>query len=375
MTEISKLQKKQMSLINHLKIAGKELFKFKINDSLSPIGWHIVHCLYTECIWIRSYFLDDNLLVNKLKSLADGITIKPKNRGLVLPNYDYLYEFSKNEFNKNLIICNKIKNKKKLNYFLQFLINHHSQHLETIKIILNLINLRKKNVSKKSYSKIEEKIFSFNPIYIKEGYYKIGTSSSKKFSYDNEKPEFTKKLKGFSISKNLIQIDEWLAFVNSGGYKKKALWSKRGWDWKCTNKIFYPLNWKIQQNRLSISTAYGYKKPKKDEPVSNISFYELEAFANYVKLKIPHEFQWEVANRSILDKYKVWEWNINKFFPYKNFIPYPYDEYSLPWFNNKYYTLRGASIFSEPELKRKTFRNFYEPHIRFTFSGGRLSDN
>ena len=69
----------------------------------------------------------------------------------------------------------------------------------------------------------------------------------------------------------------------------------------------------MNKKSLSISTAYGYSKPKKDEPVSNISFYELEAFANSVKLKIPHEFQWEAANKNILDKYKVWEWNKNKF--------------------------------------------------------------
>ncbi|MAH88911.1 MAG: hypothetical protein CMJ06_02550 [Pelagibacterales bacterium] len=375
MIEISKLKKKQFSLIMHLKLAGTELFKFKTNDCLSPIGWHIIHCLYVECIWIRSYFFGDNLLVNKLKNIADSNKIKPKNRGLILPEYNYLYEFSKNEFNKNLILCNKIKSRKKLLYFLQFLINHHSQHLETIKIILNLINLKNKNAPIKSFSKIEEKVFNFNPVYIKEGYYKIGTSSSNKFSYDNEKPEFIKKLKSFLISKNLIRIDEWLCFLNSGGYKKKSLWSKAGWDWKCKNKITHPLGWKINKESLSISTAYGYEKPNKDKPVSNISFYELEAFANWVKLKIPHEFQWEAANSNLLDKYKVWEWHNNKFFPYENFMPYPYDEYSLPWFNNNYYTLRGASIFSETELKRKTFRNFYQPHIRFIFSGGRLSTN
>ena len=119
MIDISKLQKKQLLLIDHLRIAGPKLFKLKINDSLSPIGWHIIHCLYVECIWIRSYFLDDNLLVNKLKDIADGIKIKPQNRGLVLPHYNYLYEFSKNTFNKNLLICKKIKEKKKTKLFFE----------------------------------------------------------------------------------------------------------------------------------------------------------------------------------------------------------------------------------------------------------------
>ena len=107
------LEKKQLSLLKHLKIAGEKRFNLKIHDDLSPIGWHIIHCLYVECIWIRSKFLDDNKLVNKLKDIADGINIKPKNRGLNLPNFEYLYKLTRSEFNKNLIFIQSIKEKKK----------------------------------------------------------------------------------------------------------------------------------------------------------------------------------------------------------------------------------------------------------------------
>ena len=117
MIEITYLEKKQFSLLKHLKIAGEKLFKLKIHDDLSPIGWHIIHCLYVECIWIRSQFLDDNELVYKLKDIADGINIKPKNRGLNLPNYEYLYKFTENEFKKNLIFIENIKEKKKSRLF------------------------------------------------------------------------------------------------------------------------------------------------------------------------------------------------------------------------------------------------------------------
>ena len=157
-----------------------------------------------------------------------------------------------------------------------------------------------------------------------------------------------------------------------GGYNKKTLWSKEGWSWKNKYKIVQPLSWVIQNKKLSVSTPYGFKKPKKNDPVTNISFFELEAFSNWVKLKIPHEIEWEAAYYYLINKFKVWQWSRNKFFPYDGFKPHPYKEYSLPWFNKNYYTLKGASIFTEKQLKRKTFRNFYNPHIRFLFSGGRL---
>ena len=164
MIEITYLEKKQLSLLMHLKIVGEKFFKLKIHDDLSPIGWHIIHCLYVECIWIRSQFLDDNELANKLKDIADGINIKPKNRGLNLPNYVCLYNLTKNEFKKNLTSIQNLKEKKKVNYFVQFLINHHSQHLESIKIILNLINLKYNKATEKCFSIIEPKLFKFYPI-------------------------------------------------------------------------------------------------------------------------------------------------------------------------------------------------------------------
>ena len=113
MIEITYLEQKQLSLLRHLKIAGEKLFNLKIHNDLSPIGWHIIHCLYVECIWIRSKFLDDNELVNKLKSTADSINIKTKNRGLNLPNYECLYKLTRSEFKKNLIFIRNIKEKKK----------------------------------------------------------------------------------------------------------------------------------------------------------------------------------------------------------------------------------------------------------------------
>ena len=108
-------------------------------------------------------------------------------------------------------------------------------------------------------------------------------------------------------------------------------------------------------------------------PVSNISLYELKAFAKWKNLKIAHEHQWEVASKSLLNKYQVWEWCNNKFYAYNGYKPFPYEEYSKPWFNNNYFTLKGGSPLTDSTIKRKSFRNFYKPSTRYICSGGRLS--
>ena len=65
---------------------------------------------------------------------------------------------------------------------------NHSQHLETIKIILNLINLKYNNVTENYFSIVEPKLFKFYPINVKGGSFKIGSMNKNYFSYDNEKP-------------------------------------------------------------------------------------------------------------------------------------------------------------------------------------------
>lgn len=380
MKNINKLNNKHNLLINYLLKTGKNFYKFKPNKHLSPIGWHVLHCLYIECLWIRELFLYDNCLSKKLKKSADGIKVPTRSRGNDLPNFDYLLDLFKKEFSENIklinnIIDKKIKNKTaKIEYILNFLINHHSQHIETIRIILNLKNLAYSKNMYENLKLIEPRTYKFNSIFIKSDTYTLG-ASSKIFSYDNEKPKHKKPIKSFYISKNLITISEWLGFIDNNGYNRKDFWSKKGWAWKKKNNINKPLNWFLLDKKLSLSTPYGYITPKKNEPVTNISLYELEAFACSNGLKIPHEFEWEVSHKKLMDKNLAWEWSRNFFFPYRNFMPFPYREYSEPWFNNKYYTLKGSSIYTEKEIKRSTFRNFYEPYNRFIFSGGRLSSN
>ena len=122
------------------------------------------------------------------------------------------------------------------------------------------------------------------------------------------------------------------------GYKRKEFWSSSGWSWRTENNITSPLNWVFKnKDFLSLSTPNGYIKPKNSMPVSNISKYELEAFASWNKMRLPHEFEWEVSFNKLEEKNKVWEWCANQFFGYKNFKSYPYKEYSYPWFNKNYF--------------------------------------
>ena len=124
-------------------------------------------------------------------------------------------------FKENVTILERLiykKNKnilmKDLNYFLDFLNQHHAQHIENMKNILNISNMVYGNKKYNATKLIEPSNFTFSGIKIKEGMYRIG-ANKKKFFYDNEIPNH-KFLKDFTISKYILTISEWLGFIEEG---------------------------------------------------------------------------------------------------------------------------------------------------------------
>ena len=108
--------------------------------------------------------------------------------------------------------------------------------------------------------------------------------------------------------------------------------------------------------------------------VYGISRYEAEAFAHWANARLPHEYEWETADRMKLlqNSGKVWEWCTNTLHPYTGFKAFPYEGYSVPYFDGTHYVLKGGSIYTQDVIHRPSFRNYYQSDKRHLFSGLRL---
>ncbi len=370
------LQEKLLGLASHL---DEEELRISYNKELSPIGWHIFHSTYIESLWIREKILNDDSLTKKIKPTACSFSSLKSNRGKLLPNKKDLVLNCKKIMEENLVLLKKIYSKKilntliKNNYLEDFIINHHSQHIEIILMILKSKNILQDKIAEEYKSEIEQKKPNAPNLIIKKSSIEIGASNNI-FSYDNEKPKFIYNTNGFKVASNPILNSEWLYFMNEHGYQKKEFWSKEGWNWKELKNITHPAGWIIyKNNQISIAHPYGFKSPVPNEAVSGISKYEAEAFSTWSKARLLREFEWEMSYNLISLKEVVWEWSSDFFLPYDNFRPFPYKEYSIPWFDKKHYVLKGCSEFTEKDISRKSFRNFYTPWSRHIFSGSRLA--
>lgn len=209
-------------------------------------------------------------------------------------------------------------------------------------------------------------------IQIGEGIYEIG-HNSEGFSFDNEHGYHKVYLHEFEISKALVTNAEYLEFINFDGYKNFKYWLDEGWSWVTENQIEAPLYWHKIDGEWFHYTMNGLQKVNLEAVLTHISFYEASAFAEWKKMRLPTEFEWEIASNKF-NWGKRWEWTNSAYLPYPNFKK---PEGAIGEYNGKFMinqmVLRGSSCATSPNHSRKTYRNFFHADERWQFNSIRLA--
>jgi ergothioneine biosynthesis protein EgtB len=218
-----------------------------------------------------------------------------------------------------------------------------------------------------SYSHSENRF-----IKVGEGIYEIGYDGNG-FCFDNELQKHPVFLEDFRIAKKLISNAEYLEFINAGGYKNFNFWHADGWEWVKTNQIEAPLYWYFIDGKWYYYTLEGLQLLDVDKPVCHVSYYEAAAFASWKQMRLPTEFEWEAASEKI-NWGRRWEWTESAYLPYPGFkkAAGAIGEYNGKFMVNQM-VLRGASEVTSPGHSRKTYRNFFQPNLRWQYTGIRLA--
>ena len=252
-------------------------------------------------------------------------------------------------------------------------------------------------------------------IEVPEGCATLGVDrSSVPFAWDNEFPAFSTAVRTFSIERHDVTNQQFMAFVEDGGYRDERWWAADDWLWIQREAIAHPLFWERDGNawfwrgmfeRLPLPLAW---------PVY-VSHAEASAFARWAGARLPTEaefqsaaygspngerpYPWGSAEPSVetgafdfatWDPHPAgahpkgasawgiedlvgngWEWTTTKFAPFPGFRPMPsYPEYSADFFDGEHAVMKGASPATARELLRPSFRNWFRtryPYVYATF--------
>jgi ergothioneine biosynthesis protein EgtB len=225
------------------------------------------------------------------------------------------------------------------------------------------------------------------------------------FAFDNEGPRHTVYLAPFRLADRLVANAEWLAFMDDGGYRRPELWLADGWACARANDWSAPLYWRQWDGEWRGFGLEGAGPLDLAAPVTHVSFYEADAFARWRDRRLPTELEWEHAasQTPVTGNFlksgalrplplrgpgagapqalhqmfgDVWEWTASPYTPYPGYRPAAgaVGEYNGKFMINQM-VLRGGSCVTPRAHIRASYRNFFQPHQRWQFTGVRLADD
>lgn len=291
----------------------------------------------------------------------------------------------------------------RIKLFLEIGIHHEQQHQELLlmDIQYNLLT-NPMEVKYDQGSVVQGKPASREYISFEEKLCQVGVNYGQEFVYDNETPQHKVFVPPFRLRQSLVSNEEYLQFMEDGGYENSELWHSEGWDWVQQNKIHSPLYWTLRDESWFQRSLYGECELDRENPVSHISFFEASAFAQWAKKRLPREEEWELASQSLRSQNSglflqdrvwspknesltsgfqdlhgtLWEWTNSSYNAYPG---YKKPRGALGEYNSKFMfgqmVLRGGCLATPKDHYRPSYRNFFYPQKRWMFSGIRLAED
>ncbi|MET3114101.1 ergothioneine biosynthesis protein EgtB [Pedobacter sp. CG_S7] len=351
---------------------------------VSPPKWHLGHTTwFFETFILKPYSIayqeynpSFNYVFNSYYETLGARVIRTDRGNLSRPTVDevYRYRYYVDLAMQHFLTTGDLEESVKAIFILG--INHEQQHQELLWYDIKYILGHNPLFPVYQLEAIEdglvvEKAIS-DWVEVSEGLYEIGYKGTD-FHFDNELSPHQVYLQKAEISTTLVTNAEYLQFIEEGGYRNFNYWHADGWDWVNTNKIVAPLYWYSIAYSWHVYGLSGLKPLNPDAAVAHISFYEAAAFAQWKGMRLPTEYEWEVASKKF-NFGQLWEWTESAYLPYPGFSKAPgaLGEYNGKFMANQM-VLRGASVATSPNHSRTTYRNFFHPHLRWMFSGIRLA--
>jgi ergothioneine biosynthesis protein EgtB len=281
-------------------------------------------------------------------------------------------------------------------------INHEQQHQELL--VTDIKHVFAQNplhpiFRERKINLVPEKTSPVKFVEFDEAIVEIGHDGSG-FSYDNEGPRHRALVPAFSLASRLVTNGEFIEFIEAGSYTRPEFWLSLGWMTVNEQRWQAPLYWINREGTWWNFTLSGFRPVEESEPVTHLSYFEADAYANWAGARLPTEFEWERAaedcpiegnfvenerfhpqppvtppDRHLGQMFgDVWEWTRSAYSPYPGYRAEPgaLGEYNGKFMCNQY-VLRGGSCATSGSHIRRTYRNFFQPEKRWQFTGIRLA--
>ncbi|CAM5218894.1 5-histidylcysteine sulfoxide synthase/putative 4-mercaptohistidine N1-methyltransferase OS=Castellaniella defragrans OX=75697 GN=HNR28_000661 PE=4 SV=1 [Castellaniella defragrans] len=250
------------------------------------------------------------------------------------------------------------------------------------------------------------------PVRVAAGAVRVGKEfSDPQYGWDNEYGRHTAKVESFLASKYLVSNQEFLAFVEAGGYRNHHNWTEEGRQWLefsqaahptfwvkktkgwflrlMTQEIPMPWAWPVEVNYLEAKAFCNWKASETGEPVRLPTEDEWYRLYDAAGLKDPSDAPCAAnlhldhgASSCPVDTYahgewfdvvgNVWQWTETPTYPFDGFDVHPiYDDFTTPTFDGRHNLIKGGSWIAcgneAVRASRYAFRRHFFQHAGFRY--------
>jgi iron(II)-dependent oxidoreductase len=295
-------------------------------------------------------------------------------------------------------------------------IEHRLMHAETLAYMLHQLPLNRKIQLTEPLNPIAAAV-DHRSLEIPPGQVTVGLApAGNTFGWDNEYEAHIVDVPAFSIDRYKVTNRQHLDFITAGGYETKSWWSDDDWSWISNHGISHPAFWRRDGDQWLYRTMFKDVPLPLDWPVY-VSQAEAKAYANWAGKSLPTEAEWQRAACATLQgdertypwgsrapapefgnfdfrrwspmpvnahpaggtAFGVqgmvgngWEWTSTEFAPFPRFKAFPfYPGYSADFFDGKHFVMKGGSARTAACMLRPTFRNWFQAHYQFIYTGFR----
>jgi 5-histidylcysteine sulfoxide synthase/putative 4-mercaptohistidine N1-methyltranferase len=230
------------------------------------------------------------------------------------------------------------------------------------------------------------------------------------YGWDNEFGRHDASTAAFQASRYLVSNQEFLAFVEAGGYADDSLWLDEGAAWKKYAQAEHPTFWIKDGAQWRLRLMLEEVAMPWDWPVET-NYHEAKAFCHWKArisgqpVRLPSEDEWQVlrqfagianlpgdqpanlgldeaasscpvnrfAHGPLFDVIgNVWQWLETPIYPFAGFEVHPiYDDFTTPTFDERHNLLKGGSWIScgneAAPISRYAFRRHFFQHAGFRY--------
>jgi len=297
-------------------------------------------------------------------------------------------------------------------------IEHERIHLETTSVLIRQlpIHLVQPHVLFPECDLQDETAPVNQLLPVRGGEIKLGKSHDDPlYGWDNEYGQQAFQVEDYKASQFLVSNQEYLEFVNAGGYQDQGYWTEEGQGWLAFTKAQHPEFWVVDNGAYRYRTMTRVIAMPWDWPV-DVNYLEAKAFCNWKSeqtgksVRLPTEAEWyalrncletdlpdwERAPGNINLEYwasacpvnqfavtidgndfydvigNVWQWSETPIDGYPGFRVHPvYDDFSTPTFDGKHNMIKGGCFISTGNYaikdSRYAFRRHFFQHAGFRY--------